>query len=127
MFLQFIKYNLVGILNTIIGFSIIFFLMFIGISPIMSNFIAYAIASIFSYYLNSRYTFRATNHKASQIIKFFMVVAFSYLLNLFTLQLLLDRMNPYLAQFISAIVYTLSSFLLVKFTVFKNNNKEKQL
>jgi len=126
MFLQFVKYNLVGIINTIVGFSIIFALMFFGISPVNSNLTGYTIGSVLSFYLNSRYTFNSTENSRSQIILFFMVLFFSYLLNLLVLQLLLDFVNPYIAQFFSAVVYTLSSFLLMKFFVFKEKVKEKQ-
>lgn len=119
MLLQFIKYNLVGIVNTFTGFSIIFFLMFIGFTPVVSNLIGYAIGSVVSFYLNSRYTFNNKQKSVSQIIKFFMVLLFSYLLNLLVLQFLLGFINSYIAQLCSAIVYTLSSFVLMKFIVFK--------
>jgi len=121
MFFQFIKYNLVGIINTIVGFSIIFSLMFFGLSPVISNLIGYAIGSVLSFYLNSRYTFNARQSTPLQVIYFFLVLLLSYLLNLFTLFLLLDVINPYIAQLFSAIVYTSSSFLLMKLFVFKEN------
>jgi len=117
---QFIRYNLVGIVNTIVGFAIIFSLMFIGISPIMSNLIGYIIGSILSFYLNSKYTFKAKTTK-KDAIKFFTILLFSYALNFITLKWLLAIIDPYLAQFFSAIVYTLSSFLLVKFIVFRSS------
>lgn len=116
---QFVTYNIVGIANTTVGFSIIFLLMFIGFSAIWSNAIGYAIGAILSYYLNSKYTFRSTSRGKIQAMKFFSILFISYLLNFLTLQWLLDFLNPYLAQFISAIVYTLSSFLLAKLIVFK--------
>ena len=120
MLLEFIRYNLVGIVNTIVGFSIIFSLMFLGVTPVISNLIGYIIGSILSFYLNSRYTFRAKPTKRDAI-GFFTILFFSYCLNLLTLKWLLDIINPYLAQFFSAVVYTVSSFLLVKFTVFRSN------
>jgi len=39
---QFFTYNIVGIVNTIAGFSIIFLLMFLGLNAIPSNIIGYA-------------------------------------------------------------------------------------
>ena len=120
---QFVKYNLVGIVNTTIGFSIIFSLMFLGVSAILSNAIGYAIGSIVSYYLNKKYTFNSKEKSKTQAIKFFVVLGVSYLINFIVLKWLLEFMNPYLAQLISAVVYTLSSFLLVKFLVFKDTIK----
>ena len=121
MFFQFIRYNLVGIVNTIAGFSIIFLLMFVGVGATASNAIGYAIGSILSFYLNSRYTFKSTQTNKSQIVKFFAILGVSYILNFFTLEYLLDFLNPYIAQIGSAIVYTVSSFIMVKFIVFKDS------
>lgn len=52
-----IKYPLVGILNTIIGFGIIFGLMFTGVSPEISNLSGYSIGIVISYILNKIFTF----------------------------------------------------------------------
>lgn len=120
MFFEFLRYNLVGIFNTIVGFSIIFSLMFVGVSPVISNLIGYIIGSIVSYYLNSKYTFKAKRTKRDAI-KFFIILFLSYCLNFVTLKWLLDIINPYLAQFFSAVVYTISSFLLVKLIVFRSD------
>ena len=118
MFKEFLTYNAVGIANTVLGFSIVFLLMFSGVSPIKSNVIGYTIGSILSYYLNSRYTFDAKNYNTKQVIKFFIVLLVAYFLNYLTLQWMLGGANPYLAQLVSAIVYTLSSFLLMRSFVF---------
>jgi putative flippase GtrA len=117
---QFFTYNIIGIVNTIAGFSIIFLLMFIGLNAIPSNLIGYAIGAVLSYHLNKKYTFKSTENSKTQAIKFFSVLLLSYLLNLLTLKWLLDFFNPYLAQLCSAIVYTLSAFLLAKFMVFRS-------
>ncbi len=119
MSIQFLRYNLIGIVNTLLGFSIIFFLMFSGVSATVSNAIGYAIGAVLSYYLNSKYTFKSKNKGKMQALKFFMVLGLSYLLNFITLQWLLGFANPYVAQLISAAVYTLSSFILAKLFVFK--------
>ena len=108
-----------GILNTLFGFLLIFSLMFLGITATTSNAIGYFFGAILSYYLNKKYTFKSTTNSKSEAVKFFTVLFISYLLNFITLQWLLTFMNPYYAQLISAIVYTLSSFILAKFFVFK--------
>ncbi len=110
---------MVGMINTLIGFSIVFGLMFLGLSPLVSNFFGYAVGAVVSFFLNRRYTFKESTHDSQQILKFFMVLLLSYGLNFLTLKWLLTWMDPYVAQLLSAVVYTLSSFLLVKFIVFK--------
>jgi len=116
---QFLKYNIVGIVNTLVGFIIIIVLMFAGLSPEVSNAIGYGIGAILSYYLNSKYTFESKSKDKKIILKFFLVLAIAYALNFLTLQSLLPLINPYFSQVISAIVYTLSSFFLMKFFVFR--------
>ena len=117
---QFLTYNAVGIVNTFVGFTIIFSLMFAGLSAVQSNLIGYFIGAILSFYLNKKYTFKDTSSTKTQAVKFFAVLIFAYILNLITLQWLLEFTDPYLAQLISAIVYTLSSFVFAKFIVFKD-------
>lgn len=94
--------------------------MFMGLNAISSNLIGYAIGAVLSYHLNKKYTFKSTKNSKTQAMQFFSVLLISYLLNLLTLQWLLNFLNPYLAQLCSATVYTLSAFLLAKFMVFKS-------
>jgi putative flippase GtrA len=121
-----VKYNLVGIVNTLIGFSIIIGLMYVGFSATMSNMIGYAIGAVISYVLNSRYTFSSTSPNGNakeNMIKFFLILGVAYVLNFVTLQYLLTTLNPYLSQLGAAVVYTLSSFLMVRYFVFKDENE----
>ena len=116
------KYNLFGVANTLIGFSIIIGLMYIGFSAVESNLIGYGVGSVISYILNSRYTFSSTNYHVDakeSMIKFFIILSVAYVLNFFTLQYLLDLINPYLSQLGAATIYTTSSFLLLRYFVFK--------
>jgi putative flippase GtrA len=121
MLKEFLRYNLVGVVNTIFGFSIIFSLMLLGITPTLSNLIGYIFGAMLSYYLNSKYTFNTSKSK-SKAIRFFGVLMVSYLLNLLTLQWLLTFIDPYIAQLLSMIVYTLNSFLLMKLVVFRGDS-----
>jgi len=124
--IQFLTFNLVGIVNTLFGFSIIFTLMFLGLSAVASNFIGYFFGAILSYTLNKKYTFKSDTKDKTEVLKFFTVLLISYCINLLTLQWLLTLLNPYSAQFISAIIYTLSSFILAKLFVFSEKSINKQ-
>lgn len=119
MLLQFVKFNLVGIVNTIVGFTIIMVLMLIGLSATVSNIVGYAIGAILSYYLHSQYTFKNALYSVYTIRKFLGVLAIAYLFNFVTLQMLLEKMDPYGAQLIATIVYSGISFFLMKMFVFK--------
>jgi putative flippase GtrA len=117
---QFLRYNAVGIANTLVGVGIIFVLMYLGLNPTKSNLIGYLVGALLSYYLNSRYTFNTQTHALVLALKFFTVLALAYVLNYLTLQYTLNLLNPYLAQLLSATVYTLSSFMFMKVFVFRN-------
>lgn len=119
MLFQFVKYNLVGLVNTLVGFTIIFMLMYMGFSATLSNMLGYAIGTVISYTLNSKYTFISSSNNQAIMVKFFMALALAYVLNFITLQWLLPLINPYFAQLSAAVVYTISSFILVKYFVFK--------
>ena len=122
---QFLTFNLVGIVNTLFGFSLIFLLMFLGLTATTSNAIGYFFGAVLSYHLNKKYTFKSTSKNKKEAIKFFTILFISYILNFITLNWLLTFINPYYAQLISAIIYTLSSFILAKFFVFKDNHAQK--
>jgi putative flippase GtrA len=113
------KYNLVGIVNTLLGFTIIFGLMYLGVSATISNLIGYTIGAFISYRLNSRYTFTTHAKHKAVMIKFFMVLGIAYILNFIVLQWLLLFINPYIAQLGAAMVYTVSSFIMAKYFAFK--------
>ena len=127
MLKEFLKYNIVGVINTLIGFGLIFILMFLGVNPILSNAVGYLIGSIISFILNSRYTFKEKNPNRELTIAFFLTLLLSYFLNYITLNYTLGYFNPYIAQIISGVVYTVSSFLIMKFFVFSNIKRFRTL
>lgn len=115
-----VKYLCVGILNTIVGFGIIFLLMFFGVNPEISNLIGYAIGIIFSYVMNKFFTFESKNRSKKEFIKFILAMLTAYILNFITLKICLGlSINPYFSQIISGGVYTVSGYLLSRFWVFK--------
>ena len=121
MLKQFIAYNIVGIINTAVGFGLIVLLMLLGISPVVSNMVGYGVGAILSYYLNSKYTFGEKSRSMNQGVKFFSVLLLAYGLNMVMLQWMLGMFNPYMSQLIAAVVYTVSAFLMVKLLIFKND------
>lgn len=115
-----IKYLMVGILNTIVGFGIIFGLMLLGVSPEISNISGYAVGIIFSYFMNKFFTFKSKTKNKIEFIKFIISMLIAYILNFTTLKICLNLgINPYICQILSNIIYTASGFLISKFWVFK--------
>ncbi|WP_257535592.1 GtrA family protein [Mesobacillus foraminis] len=76
---HFIRFLLVGVLNTIIGLSIMFILLnLFGWSYWQSTFTGNSIGAIISYFLNRSFTFNSRVGASEGIPKFAAVIAFSY-------------------------------------------------
>lgn len=118
---NFAKYCLVGVANTIFGYSLIFVFMYIGLTPEISNFIGYFFGIILSYFLNKYYTFKIKTQDKKEFVFFFASMIASYIINLAVLIICYKalNLNTYLSQIIAGIFYTISGFLFSKYFVFK--------
>jgi putative flippase GtrA len=133
-FWQFAKYGLVGVLNTLLDFSILNLLSYLtkiyqGSWLALFNFFAFFIANINSYFWNKYWTFESQEKsKTQEFAKFFGVSVIGYLLN--TLILLgITAINPMfhlsasqwenVAKLIGTIAYLIWNFFGYKFFVFR--------
>lgn len=74
-----VKFILVGIVNTIVGTGIMFFLYnFCSVNYWISSASNYFVGSIVSYFLNKYFTFKSTEHSAQQIFKFIIHISVCY-------------------------------------------------
>ena len=79
---RFIRFLIVGCLNTIVGFSLIFFFLnVLEAGYFLSTIIGYAISSVISFLLNRSYTFRHQGRIVVSYLKFIIVFAISYILS----------------------------------------------
>lgn len=119
---SFIKYLMVGMINTLVGFGIIFLLMYRGLLPEIANFIGYLCGFILSFILNKYFTFKSKNYVKSEFIRFALSMGIAYLINLLILVISYRYfgINEYISQIIAGIFYTLSGYLLSKFYAFKH-------
>lgn len=123
---QFIRFILVGIVNSGLGYGIIFACMYLaGLSPELSNAIGYMIALVASYFFHRSYTFRSTQQQRAEFIYFVVVFLIAYCINLAALIVLVRTLavNAGVSQIISGCVYALASYLLNKHYVFVNKNE----
>jgi putative flippase GtrA len=117
-----VRYLVVGVVNTAVGLSIIYFCMwFGGLGNAISNAIGYGVGICTSFILNNRYTFRHEGEKNSAFLRFLIVTAAAYLANLaVVLQAVYGLgLNPYYAQAIGVAPYTAVGYLGSKFFVFR--------
>jgi putative flippase GtrA len=114
------KFLLTGVLNTLVGLSVIYLLMWLLAIPAKpANLIGYAVGIVFSYQVNSRWTFGYREALWPVLPRYALVVVLAYLANLACLRSLLEwRVNAYVAQALALPPYTAIGFLGMRFWVF---------
>jgi putative flippase GtrA len=69
-----LRFALVGGVNTMIDFGILFFLVYLGLDKIPSNFISTSVAFIFSFFANKTFTFKSEGGNAKREFGLFILV-----------------------------------------------------
>ncbi|MBV1904494.1 MAG: GtrA family protein [Pseudomonadales bacterium] len=120
LFRQIRRFLIVGLINTGIGLSIIWSLMYFGFSAVTANVIGYIVGGTVSFNLNRLWTFAASNSDALTVGRFFLSFIASYCVNFTVLSLGLSHtvISPYILQCIAAVAYSVSFFLLSRYFVF---------
>ena len=120
-FMTIMKFGLVGLLNTAIGFSIILAALAAGLGDYTANALGYGLGFILSYVLNRHWTFAIRQPmSAVELARFGSAAAFSYAANLLVLGVF--RMAGWVDQpivhLMGMALYSLSFYLLSRLLVF---------
>lgn len=118
------RFLIVGVLNTIVGLSVIFACKaFAGFGDALANATGYAVGLAVSFVLNRSWTFDFTGRSARALLRFLLVFAVAYVLNLLTVLALIRYagMPSYLAHVLGIIPYTTFSFLANHYFVFRRD------
>lgn len=119
---QSLRFGAVGLVNTTIGLTAIYALMFFfGTGPALANAIGYTIGLAVSFVLNRFWTFGDSRSVAKALPPYILVAVISYLLNLSVVLLGTHHfgVGPYLVQLFGVGVYTVSMFLGCRWFVFQ--------
>ena len=115
---QFIRFIFVGVINTLFGYSLFVFLLYIGLHYTLAVFIGTIIGILFNFKTTGSFVFNSKDNKL--LIKFFYVYGIIYLLNISSLYIFeLFKINLYIAGAILIIPMALISYILNKKIVFK--------
>ncbi len=91
--LQFIRFGIVGGLNTLVSLAIYYLLVFLGVNYIVSTVVGYVLSSVVGYVLNKIWVFKAKSvSTASSLVKYYIVYGSSLLLNMGLMYLWVDVM-----------------------------------
>lgn len=123
------RFVLVGLLNTIVGFSVFYILLsLLHVNYSVSLIISHFIGVIHSYLWNKNWTFRVKKNSSAIVIKFFVLYAAIFVINYIILVLLVEVVgyNKLLAQVISLLLTTIISFVGQRFWSFKTIKVESE-
>ncbi|WP_413728034.1 GtrA family protein [Sodalis sp. RH19] len=117
---QFYKYCLVGLINTAVTAVVIFSLMAIGTNMYLANFSGYVVGILFSYFINSIFTF-SQQITGYRMLKFALGCLLSYIVNVVIIKLVLFIIpdSIYVVQLFGMIAYTITGFIINKIWVMK--------
>jgi len=117
----FIKYSIIGVFNTFIGYGTTFFLFYVKVFPELANFLGYVLGFFVSYILNKKYNFKSTGSHKKDFPRFIASMMIAYMVNLlvFSLMYRFFEVNIYLAQVAAGIFYVMVGYLLSKIWVFR--------
>jgi len=117
-----------GVLNTVAGFSVIFVLMTLGLSPILANIGGYLFGLMLGFFLSKKLVFRSSGHIASESVRYLAAFLVCFILNLIMLQLALSvfHWDAAFAQLLAAATYTIMMYLISRLLVFRSGIKSSQ-
>ncbi|HHH37786.1 MAG TPA: GtrA family protein [Epsilonproteobacteria bacterium] len=118
----FVRFVIVGVVNTVIGYSIIMILFhLIGLSYSLSYFLSYVVGIIVSFFLNRQFVFFSENNKLTEFFRFLIAFGVSYGVSYAALYLLVEHhlLGENIAFFAGMVVYSTLFYLLNKHITFK--------
>lgn len=133
IFRQFVKFGIVGVINTIVSYGIYSALVYLGLYYVVANVMAYIVGTIVSYILNSNFVFKKSEGECRSIWKTFIKMCTSYafvnlLLQSLLLALLVEKMglSKYIAPLFILCITVPLNFVLNKFWAFKKKISSQQ-
>ncbi len=123
---QFVKFGIIGVLNTLIDFSVYTFLTrlipFFGHYIYVAATISFLCGALFSYFANRTWTFtQKSRPEFREAVKFYISVGTAYLLTIILLYIFVNIFNFYdlYAKIIVTFIILFWNFFMNKFWVFK--------
>ena len=120
--IKLIRFSIVGVGNTLVNWGIFFILNAFGVYYIISNIIAYIIATINSYIWNSLWVFKyGQGLDINTSVKFFILNLVGLTVNTTIMYILVDilNFNKFIALVIASVLVVMMNYTINKLWVFK--------
>lgn len=127
LIIQFIKFGIVGVSNTLISLAIYYVLVFVNCNYIVANTIGFIISVLNAYYWNNKYVFKAKDKvktkkdTVKQLIKVYMSYGVTFILSTVLLYIMVDCLDisEYIAPIINLCITVPLNFVMNKLWAFK--------
>lgn len=132
---QFAKFGIVGILNTIIGTTVMFLLYnMAGCSYWIASGMNYIVGSIFSYFANKRFTFHVNNNSKKYVFRFILNISLCYLIAYGTARPLIKvclkgidkKISENIAMVVGMVFFVILNFFGQKCFVFRGKQETER-
>lgn len=122
LMIQFLKFGMVGIANTLISLSVYYVLIYMNANYIFANTMGFFIGVLNAYYWNKRYVFtNEVKSKGKSFIKVSISYGSTFLLSTLLLYIMVDLLliSEWIAPIINLIITVPLNFILNKLWAFK--------
>jgi putative flippase GtrA len=122
---QFIRFALIGVVNTLIHYGVFMLLYAIGLFHLLASVTGFLCAVTNSFIMNKRWTFKTQGTSRKQeFTKFFLVNLVSLGVNVVSMLVFIEVLNvaPPLAQLLTIGLTLVVNFTGTKYWVFKRDN-----
>ncbi len=109
-----------GVVNTVVGLSVIFSMMAAGFSPILSNVGGYFVGFILGFVISKKMVFRSNGYLLPEGMRYLAAFLVSFAFNLGVLDwTIFMGVDILICQMVAAIAYTFMMYCLTRLFVFR--------
>ena len=124
---QFVKFGIVGLSNTLIGYGVYFICIYIGLHYLIANFFGFFVGVLNAYYWSDRFVFKKEDGEYRSVIESLIKTYLAYgstglLLSSILLYFYIDKLHisEYIAQLFVLVVTIPLNFIINKYWSFKS-------
>lgn len=125
-FCQFVKFGIVGLSNTLIGYVVYTICVWLGMHYLLANVVGFWVSVLNAFYWSDRFVFRKGSNEQRGLWTSFLKTVLAYastgiLLNSILLWLFIDELNlsEYIAPLVILLITVPTNFILNKYWSFK--------
>ena len=125
---ELIRFGFSGLINTILGYLVYSFFIFIGFTYYIALLVSYLFAVVYSLFVNYYFTFKLENTvNFKMLFKMILTYGILFLINEVFLYVLVSKMrfNEYFGQAVLSLVIAVISYILQRQFVFKVDTVSK--